>query len=135
MVWLERACTKDYTLTNSKGQKIQINRDDHVVVPISGFHYDPNYFSNPEKFDPERFSEENKQESAVAYMPFGLGPRRCIAGRLALMQNKIFFIHLLSKFTIIKNEKTQVPIQYQKGMAFLRAANGIWLDLKLRQNI
>lgn len=48
-------------------------------IPISGLHYDPKYFPNPQKFDPERFSDANKSKiHPYAYLPFGVGPRICI---------------------------------------------------------
>ena len=42
-------------------------------------HRDPEYFPDPEKFYPERFSDENKQKIVpFSYLPFGSGPRNCI---------------------------------------------------------
>ena len=50
-----------------------------MVIPIMGLHYDPQYFPEPEDFDPERFSEEAKSNRHhYAYLPFGEGPRICI---------------------------------------------------------
>lgn len=51
------------------------------LIPIYGLHHDPKHFPDPEKFDPERFSEENKHNIAPnTYLPFGVGPRNCIGG-------------------------------------------------------
>ena len=37
---------------------------------------DPNYWTDPAKFDPERFSYENKGKiDSAVYQPFGFGPR------------------------------------------------------------
>lgn len=102
-------------------------------MPVSGFHYDAKYFPDPEQFNPDRFADETFKENNAAFMAFGLGPRKCIAGRLGIIQAKIFFYHFLSKYTIEVNELTEIPMQYKKGLAFLRAANGIWLDWKARE--
>ncbi|KAI4462852.1 cytochrome p450 [Holotrichia oblita] len=55
-------------------------------------HYDPEYFSNPDKFIPERFSEENLPNT---YLPFGLGPRNCIGDRFgkASSQDRNYKFH------------------------------------------
>lgn len=50
-----------------------------VSIAVAGIHHDPEYYPDPEKFDPERFSEENKNKRpACTYLPFGDGPRICI---------------------------------------------------------
>jgi cytochrome P450 family 6 len=51
----------------------------HVGIPILGLHDDPQYYPNPEKFDPERFSKENERSSsAFTWLPFGEEPRGCL---------------------------------------------------------
>lgn len=50
-----------------------------VLIPAVGIHYDPKYFPNPNKFDPDRFSDENKSSIVPgSYIPFGVSPRNCI---------------------------------------------------------
>jgi cytochrome P450 family 9 len=50
-----------------------------LTVPIFGLQRDPEYFPEPELFDPERFNEENKSlAKPYTYLPFGVGPHNCI---------------------------------------------------------
>ena len=76
---IDRLCVKDYDIENSNGHKHTIKKGDVIMVPVVAFHHDPALFKNPYQFDPERFSDENKQNiQPFTYMPFGLGPRNCI---------------------------------------------------------
>lgn len=50
------------------------------MIPVLGFHYDENYFPEPEKFDPKRFSDA-KNIGPYTYLPFGEGPRNCIGDK------------------------------------------------------
>lgn len=56
-----------------------IEKDLPVLIPVWGLHRDPEYFPNPDNFDPERFNERNKSKIVdYTYIPFGEGPRICI---------------------------------------------------------
>ncbi|KAL1138249.1 hypothetical protein AAG570_009938 [Ranatra chinensis] len=50
-----------------------------VDIPIHAIHYDPQYYPEPDRFDPDRFEGSNpKNVPKGAYIPFGYGPRKCI---------------------------------------------------------
>ena len=62
-----------------------------LVAPIYHLHRDPRFWSNPDGFDPERFSPENvKKRNPNCYIPFSLGPMDCL-GKLLLLF--VFMLH------------------------------------------
>lgn len=76
---IDRVCVRDFTYDDGNGLKFNIEKGIAVRFPIYGIQHDAKYFPDPEKFDPERFSDENKHNIAPdTYFPFGVGPRNCI---------------------------------------------------------
>ncbi|KAJ3666881.1 hypothetical protein Zmor_002308 [Zophobas morio] len=71
-----RKCTKTYRVPETD---VIIEEGLSVLIPAYGLHRDPEYFPDPEKFDPGRFNEDNKTKIwDYTYIPFGDGPRICI---------------------------------------------------------
>lgn len=73
---VDRTCTKPYDIP---GTNLHLNVGDVVVIPIAGVMHDPEHYPDPDVFDPERFSpeEKNKRPNQL-FLPFGMGPRNCI---------------------------------------------------------
>lgn len=62
-------------------------------------HRHPVYWSDAEKFDPERFAEQNiKNQHKQAYIPFSAGPRRCIGDFFATVEMQMHFGLMARKF-------------------------------------
>ncbi|XP_075973973.1 cytochrome P450 9e2-like [Anticarsia gemmatalis] len=135
-VALDRVCLKDYDLgkPNEKSDKHYILRKGTVVaLPVYAFHHDPQYFPNPEKFDPERFSEENKHSiPPFAYMPFGLGPRNCIGSRFALCEVKVMVYQILRQLELSPCERTCIPAELTMEKLNMELKGGHWLRFKPR---
>ncbi|XP_044730852.1 cytochrome P450 9e2-like isoform X1 [Chrysoperla carnea] len=132
-VFIDRECTKPYRLKANNGKEIMIPTDMGIVIPIMGIHRDPKYYPNPEKFDPERFSDENKSKINMnAYLPFGVGPRVCIGSRFALMETKILIVHLIRNFEVILTSKSTVPPRLSTQSSNMAIENGFNVGLKPR---
>ncbi|XP_044260375.1 cytochrome P450 6A1-like [Tribolium madens] len=123
---ITRTCVRDYGIPD---QDVIIPKGTSVLIPVLGIHHDEEYYPNPEKFDPERFTQENKAaRHHYAHLPFGEGPRICIGLRFGLMQSKVGLTSLLKNYRFTVNEKTKEPLKMQVRSLILAAEGEIWLD-------
>ncbi|XP_063916588.1 cytochrome P450 9e2-like [Zophobas morio] len=137
-VGVDRVCTKPYTIEAKYPDEkpIHLEKNDIVWLPIFGIHRDPQHYPEPERFDPERFNDENKVNiKPYTYLPFGSGPRNCIGSRFALLETKALFFYILSHFEFVPVEKTQIPLVLSRKSMHLVAEKGFWLGLKRRSRI
>lgn len=68
-----RKATNNYKVPNTT---LSIPKDTMVFIPVYSIQHDDEFYPKPEKFDPERFSDENrKSRHPMTYLPFGGGPR------------------------------------------------------------
>ncbi|XP_055679442.1 probable cytochrome P450 9f2 isoform X1 [Lutzomyia longipalpis] len=133
---IDRECNKDITLNLYNNLNFDFKKKYAVWIPIYSFHWDAKHFPNPEKFDPERFSEENKQMiNPSMYIPFGIGPRNCVGSRFALMELKSVLYYLVLNFKLEPTEKTQIPLKFAKSFGTLQSERGIYLQLRPRNSI
>ena len=119
---LERLSTKDYTLP---GTNVNVPAGTVVQMSVFALHRDPEYFPDPLKFDPDRFlPEEKEKRHPCAYIPFGVGPRNCIAMRFALFEAKVALASMMSTMTLKPTPKTPPHPMPLNKMAFLLAPEG-----------
>ncbi|XP_072168352.1 cytochrome P450 3A6-like [Diadema setosum] len=98
-----------------------------VLLAVYNIHHNPEYWPNPEVFDPERFSRENREgRHPFAWIPFGAGPRNCVGMRFALMEVKMATVRILQKYRIETGPNSQVPIKL--GRRNVKPEEGIILS-------
>lgn len=101
------------------------------MIPIYAIHNDPDIYPNPDVFDPERFSDENKRNRhPMAFLPFGDGPRNCIGLRFGLMQSKVALIKLLTNFKFSPTSRTTVPMTFDSTSIVLSPKDDMWLKVE-----
>ena len=60
------------------------------LIPIYAIHRHQRYWSDPDRFDPERFSAANPiKPTRYQFLPFGAGPRTCIGAAFATLEATI----------------------------------------------
>ncbi len=72
-----------------------------IAICLYTLHRHPNFWDNPDIFDPERFSPENiKRRNKFVYIPFGAGPRQCIGNNFGLMEAALVIACVLQRFEL-----------------------------------
>lgn len=82
-----RKNSHDFPIPNSN---LIIPAETFIIIPTLSIHRDERFYENPEKFDPERFNEENStKRQSMTFIPFSEGPRKC----LGKFSNAIFMVY------------------------------------------
>jgi cytochrome P450 len=72
-------------------------------------HRDSRFWAEPLAFRPERWVERaDRQLPRFAYMPFGGGPRVCIAQRFAVMEAVLILASIARRFRLLPSQDTPV---------------------------
>lgn len=62
-------------------------------------HHDPRFYSNPDKFDPSRWTDAfTEQLPKFAYLPFSRGPRVCMGERFAWCEGTLALAYFAQRW-------------------------------------
>ncbi len=86
-----------------------------IVVGLADLHDNPEFFPNPERFDPSRFV--GNRPPAFAWVPFGGGTRRCIGAAFANTEMDVVLRTVLRYFTIETDDAPEEKIHF-RGIAY-----------------
>jgi len=111
---------------------LKLEEGDSVSVFIYGLHRNPEYWNNPDQFDPERFNEANKKaRKPYTYIPFGGGPRLCIGHQFAIIEMQIALALILKRFRISRANPEQ-PMELFPSVT-LRPGSPVLLNLEAKE--
>jgi cytochrome P450 len=71
-----------------------------ILINIQGVHWNPEFWPEPMKFDPERFLDAQlvAQRDPYTFLPFIAGPRNCLGQHLALLESKMVLSLLTQRY-------------------------------------
>ncbi|KAL0103190.1 hypothetical protein PUN28_017495 [Cardiocondyla obscurior] len=127
--FLDRVTLERYKVPNSD---LVLEKNTPIYISMTGMHYDPEYYPDPNKFDPERFTEENKRNRPPCiYFPFGEGPRICIGMRMGLLQTKLAIVTILRNYEVTPSKNTPIPMVIDpKALLTTPVGGGINLNIR-----
>ncbi len=72
-----------------------------IVMSPYVIHRHPEFWEQPEQFNPERFAESNEKSwPRYAYIPFGGGPRLCIGNNFALIEGALILAAVTQRYRL-----------------------------------
>ncbi|XP_063366285.1 cytochrome P450 6B5-like [Cydia amplana] len=129
---LRRKAQTDY---ECPGTNIKVSKGQLVLISVWGIHHNELYYPEPEKFNPDNFSPGNiASRHPCAYLPFGVGPRHCIATRFALVQSRVCIIRLLSRFRLEAGSNTALSVSYDPRRIPLTPDKPIYVNFYSRKD-
>lgn len=104
----------------------QIGTNQLVTVSPYVLHRNPQFWPNPEGFDPDRFLQDPPRG---AFLPFAAGPRQCIGNHFALFEARLILSTLVSQVRVNVVRGSRVE---PEPLITLRPRGGLWCTLEFR---
>lgn len=90
------------TLTDTEACGYFIPKDCMVILNMHSIHMNPNAWTDPDEFRPERFLDDNnKVIKRDMVFPFGMGRRTCVGEIIARPETFLFLASLVQYFDIL----------------------------------
>ena len=99
-----------------------------IVVSQFITHRHPDFWEEPETFDPERFTPDRvKQRHRFAYFPFGGGPRLCIGSNFAMLEAQLILATIAQQYELELVPDHPVELE---PLITLRPKHGMMMTLR-----
>ncbi|XP_076473006.1 cytochrome P450 3A29-like [Babylonia areolata] len=98
---------------------LTIPRGFGVLVPVQIVMRDPDYFPDPARFNPDRFSDKGSTDP-ISFLAFGQGPRQCVGMRLAMLEIKVAMVHVLRQIRFVRTPDMPETLQFKAGVGSLQ---------------
>ncbi|VDI82864.1 cytochrome P450, family 13 [Mytilus galloprovincialis] len=90
-----------------KVEKYTIPAKSIILFDLNDPQIDPKLWDHPNEFDPVRWTKPQKN----GYLPFGIGPRRCVGAPTAELSLFFMITNILKKFELIPEDERNLPVE------------------------
>mmetsp|Transcript_61332 Transcript_61332/g.168352 ORF Transcript_61332/g.168352 Transcript_61332/m.168352 type:complete len:412 (+) Transcript_61332:170-1405(+) len=154
-VLIRRALEDDTLPEGSAGMTINLPRGADVFVSTWNLHRSPEYWEEPEKYNPDRWDQEfqnsavkgwkgyrpsmvnglypDEQASDFAFLPFGGGTRKCVGDQFAMLEATVTFALLMRRFDF-HFEGAAEDVGLRTG-ATIHTENGLYMVPVAREGV
>jgi cytochrome P450 len=151
-VLIRRALDDDVLPKGGAEKETYIAKGTDVFIATWNIHRSPEYWENPDEYDPERFTRPfsnpnrpdwqgykpggnaqtypNEVHSDYAFMPFGGGSRKCVGDQFAMMEATATLALIIQKFDL-KLAIAAEDVGMKTG-ATIHTENGLIMSVKRR---
>lgn len=153
---IRRALDDDVLPQGHAQDKTFIAKGTDIFISTWSMHRSPEYWDDPEKYNPYRFTETRKNtcesshwagfkppsstqmypnevHSDFAFLPFGGGSRKCVGDQFAMMESITTIATILQRFDLtLATPADQVGM---KTGATIHTANGLMMNIARRNDI
>uniref|UniRef100_A0A6G1SLY8 Thromboxane-A synthase n=1 Tax=Aceria tosichella TaxID=561515 RepID=A0A6G1SLY8_9ACAR len=117
----DRQAKRDYFI---KKYGVSVPKDSQILLAFYSVHHDPDYWSEPDKFNPDRFMPGEREKIVPgSYAPFSMGPRHCIGMRFSLTETKLGLAKVLMNFKFQPAPGTVYPPVAALGLGLVAIKN------------
>ena len=102
----------------------------NVLLPLYLLHRHPRYWSDPDRFQPQRFAPEHEAtRPRFAFMPFAAGPRHCIGETLALYEMLMHLLRVVPRYRLVLVSDRPLELEAQIN---LRTRHPLYMRIERR---
>ncbi|GAB3497536.1 cytochrome P450 [Amycolatopsis cihanbeyliensis] len=84
-----------------------------VTISPHALHFDPRFFAEPDRFDPDRWAPERAGDiPRGAFIPFGAGTRQCVGNTFAQLEMAITVATVAAKWRLVPVPGKPVRVKY-----------------------
>lgn len=93
---IQRRVTTDTTLAGCRLPAGSI-----ILISIRNIHRHPDFWDEPDRFDPDRFMQEQaRPRHRLAFLPFGAGPRTCVGNYFAMVEGPLLLALIAQQYDL-----------------------------------